>query len=157
MQVAESIEYGLGLCWQWLKYDQRYAHCYPQIRDDGLYFHEPDGFTQNVALSGTNEMRSKVYPNGRYEKDQVTKKTEGVPVNFEMVTYNAISLTEAKSKKLTKAQREEKKKRLQKLRLQFHAENLLMVGMQEARGREGQQWADGYVTLRAGADAGGHG
>eukprot|EP00959_Pyramimonas_sp_CCMP1952_P132233 2764706-Pyramimonas_sp.AAC.1 len=64
-----------------------------------------------------------------------------------------MSLTEAKSKKLSKARREEKNKRLQKLRLQFHDENLLMVGIHDARGREGQQWADGYVTLRAGADA----
>eukprot|EP00959_Pyramimonas_sp_CCMP1952_P092649 1938896-Pyramimonas_sp.AAC.1 len=70
-----------------------------------------------------------------------------------MATYNAMSLTEAKSKKLSKAQREEKKKRLQNMGLQFHDENMLMVGIQEARGREGQQWADGYMTLRAGAGA----
>eukprot|EP00959_Pyramimonas_sp_CCMP1952_P078816 1647605-Pyramimonas_sp.AAC.1 len=36
-------------------------------------------------------------------------------------------------------------------------DSLLFVGNQEARGREGQQWADGYLALRAGADAGGHG
>eukprot|EP00959_Pyramimonas_sp_CCMP1952_P191951 4013556-Pyramimonas_sp.AAC.1 len=106
-----------------------------------------------MAVSDTNEMRSKLYPNGRYEKDQIANKKEGVPVNFEMATCNALSLTEAKSKKLSKAQREAKKKRLQTLRLQFHDENLLMAGIQEARGRESQQWADGYVTLRAGADA----
>eukprot|EP00959_Pyramimonas_sp_CCMP1952_P303010 6340147-Pyramimonas_sp.AAC.1 len=27
LQVAEHVEYDHGLRWQWLRYDQRYAHC----------------------------------------------------------------------------------------------------------------------------------
>eukprot|EP00959_Pyramimonas_sp_CCMP1952_P147749 3091947-Pyramimonas_sp.AAC.1 len=64
-----------------------------------------------------------------------------------------MSFTEAKSGDLNKIQRETKKHRLQRLRLQFHEEQLLLIGSQEARRKEGQQWADNYITLRSGADA----
>eukprot|EP00959_Pyramimonas_sp_CCMP1952_P148165 3100247-Pyramimonas_sp.AAC.1 len=64
--------------------------------------------------------------------------------------------TEAKSRKLNHHPRTLRRNRLQRLRLQSHDEGLQVVGVQEARGKAGQQWA-GHRYVSDTTNAGGHG
>eukprot|EP00959_Pyramimonas_sp_CCMP1952_P017138 363813-Pyramimonas_sp.AAC.1 len=110
--------------------------------------------------SSMDDFKGTPYPMssvGVTENAAMNRKQTSAQIRFSMATYNVMSFTEARSSKLNRHQREQKRRRLQRLRMQFQDEQLVLIGLQGARGREGQQWADGYITLRCGADAGGHG
>eukprot|EP00959_Pyramimonas_sp_CCMP1952_P448285 9386757-Pyramimonas_sp.AAC.1 len=64
---------------------------------------------------------------------QGTPQGKQVRVRFRAATYHVMSLAEAKSGKLNRHQRGEKRRRLQRLRAQFADGSLLFVGLQEAR------------------------
>eukprot|EP00959_Pyramimonas_sp_CCMP1952_P380496 7971732-Pyramimonas_sp.AAC.1 len=118
---------------------------YPELHEDGLHFTTPQWEKMTTNISNMDDFKGALYSiagDGNMDGTAGKRKQTTAQIHFSMATYNVMSFTEAKSSKLNRHQRDQKRRRLQRLRMQFQDEQLVIIGMQEARGREGQQWAD---------------